>query len=85
MDTMAGHAVNALITRDYGLIFVDCTESDKISRVEAGKLYRAVSPGSMQLAQLNNDAWRDNLTGQYFFLTNEYGGQAVVDSTDIYR
>jgi len=83
-NSTVGHAVNAFITSDYGLVFVDCTQSDKISRVEAGKLYRAVSPGSMQLAQLNNDSWWDNLTGQYFFVTNDYGGQAVVDSIDIY-
>jgi len=82
-NSVAGHAVNAFITSDYGLVYVDCTGGDSISRVEVGKVYRAVSPGSIQPTQIRNDAWWDALHS-YYYVANDYGGQAVVDSIDIW-
>jgi uncharacterized phage infection (PIP) family protein YhgE len=82
-NSAAGHAVNAFITSDYGLVYVDCTGNDAIARVEAGKVYRAVAPGAVQPSQVRNDTWWDSLH-TYYYLSNDYGGQAVVDSIDIY-
>jgi uncharacterized phage infection (PIP) family protein YhgE len=78
-----GHAVNAFITSDYGLVYVDCTGNDAIARVEAGKVYRAVAPGVVQPGQIRNNTYWDTLRS-YYYLSNDYGGQAVVDSIDIY-
>ena len=78
-----GHAVNAFITSDYGLVYVDCTGNDAIARVEAGKVYRAVAPGVVQPGQVRNNTYWDTLRS-YYYLSNDYGGQAVVDSIDIY-
>ena len=83
-NAAAGHALDAFITSDYGLVYVDCTGSDTIARVEVGKAYRAVSPGSIQLGQVRNDYWWDTLRGNYYYLSNDSGGQAIVDSIDIY-
>ena len=83
-NSTTGHAVNAFITSDYGLVYVDCTEHDVIARIEAGKVYRAVSTGGIQPGQVWNDAWWDALTGNYYYLPNSYGGQAIIDSIDIY-
>ena len=83
-NSTAGHAVDAFITSDYGLVYVDCTGYDAIARVEVGKVYRAVSPGTVQPGQVRNDSWWDALRGNYYYLSNDLGGQAVVDSIDIY-
>ena len=83
-NSAAGHAVNAFITSDYGLVYVDCTGNDAIARVEAGKVYRAVSPGAVQPGQVRNDTWWDALAGNYYYLPNDFGGQAVVASIDIW-
>ena len=82
-NSVAGHAVNAFITSDYGLVYVDCTGGDAISRVEVGKVYRAVSPGDIQPTQVRNDVWWDALHS-YYYVANNYGGQAVVASIDIW-
>jgi uncharacterized phage infection (PIP) family protein YhgE len=82
-NSAAGHAVNAFITSDYGLVYVDCTGNDAIARVEAGKVYRAVSPGAVQPGQVRNDTWWDALRS-YYYLSNDSGGQAVVASIDIF-
>jgi myosin heavy subunit len=81
---IVGHAINAFITSDYGLVWVDCTGSDAISSVIQGKAYRAVDTNGIQPAQLNNNTWWQSLTGNYYYLPDTYGGQAVVDSIDIY-
>jgi myosin heavy subunit len=83
-NSFVGHAVNAFITSDYGLVYVDCTTSDTIARVETGKVYRAVALGTVQPTQVRNDSWWDALTGNYYYLPNNYGSQAIVDSFDIY-
>ena len=82
-NSAVGHAVNAFITSDYGLVYFDCTGNDAIARVEAGKLYRAVAPGIAQPSQVRNNTYWDALRS-YYYLSNDYGGQAVVDSIDIW-
>jgi len=79
-----GHAVDAFITSDYGLVYVDCTQKDTIARIEVGKPYKAVSPGNIPPSQDRNDSWWDALSNNYYYLPNVYGGQAVVASIDIY-
>jgi multidrug efflux pump subunit AcrA (membrane-fusion protein) len=79
-----GHAIDAFITSDYGMVYVDCTQQDTIARIEVGKTYRAVSPGDIPPSQDRNDAWWDALSYNYYYLPNVYGGQAVVDSIDFY-
>ena len=83
-NSAAGHAVNAFITSDYGLVYVDCTGNDAIARVEAGRVYRAVAPGAVQPGHVRNDTWWDALAGNYYYLPNDFGGQAVVASIDIW-
>ena len=82
-NSSVGHAANAFITSDYGLVYVDCTEHDTIARIEAGKVYRAFSLGNIQPTQVRNDSWWDALPGHYYYLLNDSGGQAIVDSIDI--
>ena len=82
-NSAAGHAVNAFITSDYGLVYVDCTGNDAIARVEAGRVYRAVAPGAVQPGQVRNDTYWDILHS-YYYLSNDSGGQAVVASIDIW-
>jgi hypothetical protein len=79
-----GHAVDAFITSDYGMVYVDCTAQDTIARIKVGKTYRAVSPGDILPNQDRNDSWWDALSNNYYYLPNVYGGQAVVDSIDFY-
>jgi uncharacterized phage infection (PIP) family protein YhgE len=83
-NSTVGHAANAFITSDYGLVYIDCTEHDTVARIEAGKVYRAVSLGNIQPTQIRNDSWWDALLGHYYYLLNDSGGQAVVDTIDIY-
>jgi hypothetical protein len=83
-NATAGHALDAFITSDYGLVYVDCTGNDTIARVEVGKVYRAVVPSTVQPGQVRNDSWWDALRGDYYYLPNDFGGQALVDSIDIY-
>jgi len=82
-NSSAGHAVNAFITSDYGLVYVDCTGSDAIARIQTGKVYRAAAPNVVSPAQVNNNSWWDGLRN-YYYVTNDLGGEAVVNSIDIY-
>jgi hypothetical protein len=83
-NSTVGHAVNTFITSDYGLVYVDCTGNDTIARVETGKIYRAVALGVVQPDQVRNGTWWDALTNNYYYLPSNNGGQAVVDTIDIY-
>jgi hypothetical protein len=80
-----GHALNAFLTTDYGLVYVDCTGvPDKTARVKAGKEFRAVEPSLITLANIRNDYWWDTL-GAYFYLRSATtGGHAVTSTIKIY-
>jgi len=83
-NAVIGHAVNAYITSDYGLVYVDCTGRDTIARVETGKLYRAMDLGAVRSSQIRNDNWWDGIPYNYYYLLNDNGGQAVVDTINIW-
>jgi hypothetical protein len=79
-----GHALDAFITTDYGLVYVDCTNPpDKVARVECNKVYRAVDKYSMAPLNVRNDAWWDSLTS-YYCIESDTGALEVVSSIIIY-
>lgn len=79
-----GHALNAFLTTDYGLVYVDCTEApDKIARVKAEKVYRAVETYYITATNIRNDYWWDTL-GSYYYIPARMGGEAVTSSIKIY-
>jgi hypothetical protein len=80
-----GHALNAFITTDYGLVYVDCTEEpDTIARVKVGKEYRSVEVYLVAPANIRNDAWWDGLTSYYYFSSSFPGGHSVTDEIEIF-
>ena len=79
-----GHALNAYITTDYGLVYVDCTsEPDTIARVIVDKDYRAVDKYSISGRNARNDAWWDSLMS-YYYMSNDWGGHSIVSDIMIY-
>lgn len=79
-----GHALNAFLTTDYGLVYVDCTEApDKIARVKAGTVYRAVKTYYITAINIRNDYWWDFLRS-YYYIPASMGGEAVTSSIKIY-
>ena len=70
-NEVTGHALNAFLTTDYGLVYVDCTGSpdirvDTIARVKAGKEYRAVEINRVTGTNVRNDYWWDTLSSYYY-------------------
>jgi len=83
-NEIVGHALNAFLTIDYGLVYVDCTQPpDMIARVEAGKKYRAVELDRIAGANIRNDSWWDSLSS-YYYLPSRTGGELVTSSIEIY-
>ena len=79
-----GHALNAFITTDYGLVYVDCTGSpDMIARVKLDKDYRGVDKYSVPGQNARNDAWWDSLWS-YYYLSSDTGGNSIVSEIMIY-
>jgi hypothetical protein len=79
-----GHAVDAFLTTDYGLVYVDCTGvPDKIARVKTGKELREVEPPMITLANIRNDNWWDTL-GAYYYIPSSTGGHVVTSTFKIY-
>jgi hypothetical protein len=79
-----GHALNAFLTTDYGLVYVDCTEApDKTSRVVSGYEVRAVAIASFFPANLRNTLYWETLA-QYYYMPSVSGGHAVVGLILIY-
>jgi hypothetical protein len=69
-NDIAGHALNAFLTTDYGLVYVSCTEPpDTIDRVISGKEYRALSINDASMPNIRNDSWWDRLTSYYYIPT----------------
>lgn len=69
-----GHALNAFLTTDYGLVYVDCTASpDKIARVVVGKRLYAIELSYINQSNIRNNQWWDGLlytVGHYYYVTN---------------
>ena len=83
-NEIAGHALNAFLTTDYGLVYVDCTQRpDTIARVEAGKRYRAVKLDRIAGANIRNDSWWDTLSS-YYYMPSSTDGELVTSSIRIY-
>jgi len=81
-----GHALNAFLTTDYGLVYVDCTKSpDKIARVKVGKEYRGVQPNpyNISAANIRDDNWWDNQSS-YYYSSSSTGGHNITSSIRIY-
>ena len=83
-NEITGHALNAFLTTDYGLVYVSCTEApDTIARVKTGKEYRAVKLYRITGTNVRNDYWWDTLSS-YYYIPSSTGGGAVTSSIEIY-
>jgi len=82
-NEVEGHALNAFLTSDYGLVYVDCIEADTIARVKAGKEYRAVELYRITGMNVRNDYWWDALSS-YYYIGSSIWDQWVTLSIDIY-
>lgn len=79
-----GHAFNAFLTSDYGMVYVDCTSiPDKIVRCKKGKEYRGASAYEVKPANLRNENYWDGLMA-YYYMPASSGGHAVVSTIMIY-
>jgi len=82
-DESAAHALNAFLTSDYGLVYVDCIRIDTIARIKAEKKYRAVEVYRITEARIRNDYWWDALDSYYYIGSSEHD-QWVTSSIKIY-
>lgn len=79
-----GHALDAFLTTDYGLVYVDDTDTpDSFARVKLLKAYKGLEVQNVPTANLRNDAWWDSLHS-YYFINVGGGTQAVVQSIDFF-
>jgi len=80
------HALNAFLTTDYGLVYVDCTEApDRVARVKAGKEYRSVGLYNITGTTVRNDYWWDSLSSYYYIPSSMWGdGEAVTSEIEIF-
>ena len=85
-----GHALNAFLTTDYGLVYVDCTGApDTIAHVKTGKEYRAVEIDKVTGINVRNDYWWDTLSPYvYYYISSGFflfrEGHAVTSYIEIY-
>jgi len=82
-NEVEGHALNAFLTTDYGLVYVCCTEADTIARVKAGKEYRAVDLYRITGINVRNDYWWNTLSS-YYYISSSTWDQWVTSSIEIY-
>ncbi|MFH1031287.1 MAG: hypothetical protein V1767_01760 [Chloroflexota bacterium] len=91
-----GHALNAFLTTDYGLVYVDSTGTpDKIVRVKKGKEMLALEfKYGLPITMIRMDSWWDSLSSYYWIdpLSDIYwipssaspSGKAVTSSIEMY-
>jgi len=61
-NTLFDHSLNAFLTTDYGLVYIDCSGGvDTIARVERDKEYRAVETGVVSPSSIRDNSWWDGL------------------------
>jgi uncharacterized protein (DUF3084 family) len=77
------HALNAFLTTDYGLVYVDCIGVDTIARIEVGKVYRATDLLNIFANNIRNDFWWDSLSS-YYYIDSNSGGEAVTSGIEIF-
>ena len=83
-DDTAGHALNAFITTDYGLVYVDATGSpDTVARIEQDESYRALDSREIVIGNIRED-WYWNSLWHYYYIPSDSGGEAEVRSIIIY-
>ena len=85
-DELEGHALNAFMTIDLGLVYIDCTGSpDKVARVELGKTVRAVDAHSysFNLINIRNNTWWNRLY-EYYYMGESPWNQPIVAGINIY-
>lgn len=81
----SGHALNAFLTTDYGLVYVSCTEApDTIARVKIREEYRAVEISRATGVNVRNDYWWDTLDSYYYIPSSRGSGKSVTSSIRIY-
>ncbi len=79
-----GHALNAFLTTDYGLVYIDCTGSpDLAARVVVGKEYRGVNLYRITAANVRSDWWWDSLM-EYYYIRAERGAEAKTSDIIIF-
>ena len=80
----AGHALNAFLTTDYGLVFVDSTGvPETVARVKADKSYRGATLPAVNILRIHDDAWWNSLM-TYYYIRSSSGSEAVVSDIAIY-
>ena len=83
-DEDVGHALNAFLTDDYGLVYVDCTgDPETIARIKAEKEYRAVKLHRITKANIREDSWWDRLRS-YYYIGSSSRDRWVTESIKIY-
>ncbi|MFC1921054.1 hypothetical protein ACFLYQ_04950 [Chloroflexota bacterium] len=83
-DDSIGHALNAFLTTDYGLVYVDCTGGpDTAARIKVGKVYRSVEVNRITAYNVRDDNWWDNLD-IYFYIETNYGGESETAAIRIF-
>lgn len=79
-----GHALNAFLTSDYGLVYVDCTGGpDTVARVVSGKEYRAVAVPYVSMTNIRTDSWWEGLW-MFYYMQSDTGGRAIVSDIQIF-
>lgn len=64
-----GHALNAVLTSDYGWIYIDVTESpDTIAFVKSGEEYRSIGLEYININNINNQDWWLGLLDNYYYI-----------------
>jgi hypothetical protein len=81
-----GHALNAFITSDFGLVYIDCTSKDKVAYLVKDQIFKEVDLGGAIISRYRDATWWSSLTSYYYVISTYYGGsgKAVTASIDIY-
>jgi hypothetical protein len=84
-NELAGHALNAFLTKDYGLVYIDCTQPpDTIARLEKDKTYRGLEVSNVPAAKIRDNSFWDGLYSHYYFIETSSGSQAITSIIRIY-
>jgi myosin heavy subunit len=83
-NSFTGHALNAFLTTDYGLVYVDCTEApDRFARVLKQTPYRSLETQTVPASQIRNNSWWNSLNS-YYYIRSDFGAPAIISTITIY-
>jgi len=83
-NDLTGHALNAFLTTDYGLVYIDCTGGPDVAvRVVKGKTYRGIEPIYITMKNIRNDLWWDSLEA-FYYISTQRGDEAITSRIIIY-